>query len=140
MVDDGAIVAHGLLAPATVNANDVGPDCQIPEYRDTHTESTGQGAVGATFVMSDPVFVRLEYSAHRAGSGGGVLPEVCTQCNYGCTGDVNGDGNADQDDITAVIDCVAGAGSLRCCDVNGDGNTDQDDIAEVINRVSGGGC
>lgn len=60
-----------------------------------------------------------------------------------CDPDVSDDGNADQADVDALIDAVAGGLALpggRDPDFNRDGNVDQGDIDALLNRVAGGPC
>jgi hypothetical protein len=140
IISGGTISLSGFMAEGSVSDDDEYPDCGVGRRTTTHTESVGPETYQTSFVIPNPAYVRLVYSVHRNGSGGSSLPFSCSECDFGCNADVNSDGNADQDDVAAVIDCVAGAGNLRCCDINGDGNSDQDDVAEIIDRVSGAGC
>jgi lysophospholipase L1-like esterase len=74
---------------------------------------------------------------------GGVLPAGPPDLRLDpCDGDMNGDGNVDQDDVALLVDAVAGADVpiARPADVNGDGNVDQDDVAWLINLVAGAPC
>ena len=59
-----------------------------------------------------------------------------------CVADFNQDGNMDQDDITTLIDVVAGGPNASGVnpDFNRDGNVDQSDIAALIDVVAGGPC
>jgi hypothetical protein len=59
-----------------------------------------------------------------------------------CCPDVNQDGNADQDDVTYLINVISGGDNPTGIDpdFNRDGNADQDDIAALINVVAGGDC
>lgn len=56
-----------------------------------------------------------------------------------CREDWNQDGNVDQDDVAALVNCVSGNPDpdYGCCDIDGDGNSDQNDIAYIINAVAG---
>ena len=53
-------------------------------------------------------------------------------------GDVNGDGNVDVADISAIITVMAGSPDYDKADVNGDGNVDVADISTVITIMAGG--
>lgn len=59
-----------------------------------------------------------------------------------CDPDFNDDGNSDQDDVTYLVNAVAGGDNPnnRDLDFNRDGNVDQDDVAALVNVVAGGGC
>jgi hypothetical protein len=58
-----------------------------------------------------------------------------------CDVDYNGDGNADQDDVGALIRAIAGGDPAALPpDFNRDGNVDQDDISALIRALAGGGC
>jgi hypothetical protein len=59
-----------------------------------------------------------------------------------CDPDVNCDGNVDQDDVTCLINVIAGNPGCACVnpDFNQDGNVDQDDVTALINVVAGGPC
>jgi hypothetical protein len=72
-------------------------------------------------------------------SGTGTL-NISVAC--GCDPDLNQDGNVDQDDITYLINVVAGGPNPTGInpDFNNDGNVDQDDITALINVVAGGPC
>lgn len=64
-------------------------------------------------------------------------PTPVSPCDYNC------DGNSDQDDITTLIDIVAG-GDPPCPqqdpDFNQDGNVDMDDVSALQTAIGGGGC
>ncbi len=53
----------------------------------------------------------------------------------GLTGDVNGDGTVDIDDVNAVINIILGATAIDAADVNGDGTIDIDDVNTIINII-----
>jgi hypothetical protein len=59
-----------------------------------------------------------------------------------CDPDLNQDGNADQDDVSYLIDVIAGGPNPTGIDpdFNGDGNVDQDDVSALINVIAGGPC
>ncbi len=63
-------------------------------------------------------------------------------CSDPCDPDINRDGNADSDDVAALIDVIAGGlSTLRINpDFNHDGNADQTDIDALVNVVAGGEC
>ncbi|MCC6950163.1 MAG: hypothetical protein IT433_01825 [Phycisphaerales bacterium] len=65
-----------------------------------------------------------------------------TGCTPACDPDVNQDGNVDQDDVTYLINVVAGGDNPSGIDpdFNRDGNADQDDVAALVNVVAGGDC
>lgn len=65
-----------------------------------------------------------------------------TLCSDPCDPDINRDGNADSDDVAALIDVIAGGlNTLRINpDFNHDGNADQTDIDALVNVVAGGEC
>jgi hypothetical protein len=60
----------------------------------------------------------------------------------GCDPDLNQDGNADQDDVTYLINVVGGGANPAGVDAdfNGDGNADQDDVSALISVIAGGAC
>jgi hypothetical protein len=59
-----------------------------------------------------------------------------------CDPDVNRDGNADQDDVSYLINVIGGGSNATRIDpdFNRDGNADQDDVLTIINVVAGGPC
>lgn len=59
-----------------------------------------------------------------------------------CDPDMNQDGNADQDDISYLINVVGGGSNPTGInpDFNCDGNVDQDDVGALIDVVGGGAC
>jgi hypothetical protein len=59
-----------------------------------------------------------------------------------CDPDMNQDGNADQDDVTYLINAIGGGGNPNNIDLdfNQDGNADQDDVTALVNVVAGGAC
>jgi hypothetical protein len=59
-----------------------------------------------------------------------------------CNPDLNGDGNADQDDVLYLISVIGGGPNPAGVDpdFNRDGNADQDDVIALINVVAGGAC
>lgn len=59
-----------------------------------------------------------------------------------CDPDLNADGNADQDDVTFLIDIIAGGDSIVGLnpDFNKDGNLDQDDVTALTGVLAGGAC
>ncbi|MCC6952433.1 MAG: M36 family metallopeptidase, partial [Phycisphaerales bacterium] len=63
----------------------------------------------------------------------------CEEC---CDGDINQDGNVDQDDTSYLIQIVAGGQNPVGTDpdFNRDGNVDQDDVLSYINYAGGAGC
>lgn len=68
-------------------------------------------------------------------------PSFCCLA-WPCDPDYNADGNADQDDVTYLVNVIAGGPNptQRDPDFNRDGNVDQDDYAALVNAVAGGGC
>lgn len=85
-------------------------------------------------------------SSLRLGNGRAVFGDGLTIDHLAllrtCPADFNQDGNADQDDVTYLINVIGGGEnpSGRDPDFNEDGNVDQDDIAALINVVGGGAC
>lgn len=63
----------------------------------------------------------------------------CEEC---CDGDINADGNVDQDDVSYLTTVIGGGPDPVGIDpdFNRDGNADQDDIIALINKVGGGPC
>ena len=59
-----------------------------------------------------------------------------------CNPDYNDDGNADQDDISYLVNVVAGGANPlnKDPDFNRDGNADQDDIALLVGVIAGSPC
>jgi hypothetical protein len=59
-----------------------------------------------------------------------------------CSGDLNQDGNVDQDDVAYLVNVIGGGTNPAGAnpDFNSDGNADQDDVAALINVVAGGPC
>lgn len=82
-----------------------------------------------TFNLSD--YFEFEYSL-------GIIEMPPPQCDP----DVNQDGNADQDDVSYLIDVIGGADNPTGIDpdFNQDGNVDQDDVLKLIDVVGGAGC
>jgi len=56
--------------------------------------------------------------------------------------DLTGDGSADQDDVTYLINVLAGGANPANVDpdVNRDGNADQSDVAALVDWIAGGDC
>ena len=51
-------------------------------------------------------------------------------------GDVNGDGNVDVSDVTALINMILGTEPMSAkADINGDGKVDVSDITALINLI-----
>lgn len=59
-----------------------------------------------------------------------------------CDPDINCDGNADQEDVSCLINVVAGNPGCECgdTDFNHDGNLDQADVALLLDVVAGSPC
>jgi hypothetical protein len=59
-----------------------------------------------------------------------------------CDPDYNQDGNIDQDDVTYLINVIAGGlnPTNRDPDFDCSGTADQDDITALINVIAGGNC
>lgn len=59
-----------------------------------------------------------------------------------CEPDLNLDGNVDQDDISYLVNVIAGGPNFSGADpdFNRDGNVDQDDVAVLIGVIAGGPC
>ncbi len=70
------------------------------------------------------------------------LTIVAPQCVDICNPDVNGDGNADQNDLDYLIGVVAGGPNPNAIDpdFNKDGNADANDIDALLNVIAGGQC
>jgi murein tripeptide amidase MpaA len=88
--------------------------------------------------------MRLRFVASDLGAGSIVeagVDDVRVQI-IGCAPDLdlNQDGNADQDDVTYLINVVAGGANPTGIDpdFNQDGSVDQDDVADFIRALSGG--
>jgi len=71
-----------------------------------------------------------------------VVIRQVVDCEGCCDGDINQDGNVDQDDTTYLIQIVAGGENPSGTDpdFNRDGNVDQDDVLAYINYAGGAGC
>ncbi|MFA6043669.1 MAG: cytochrome c peroxidase [Phycisphaerales bacterium] len=63
-------------------------------------------------------------------------------CAPACDPDVNKDGNADSDDVSYLINVVAGGDNPSEIDpdFNKDGNVDFNDVDSLVNTVAGGPC
>jgi hypothetical protein len=63
----------------------------------------------------------------------------CRDC---CDGDMNMDGNVDQDDVTYLQNVINGGGNPAGTDpdFNHDGNADYNDVVALINYIGGAGC
>lgn len=59
-----------------------------------------------------------------------------------CDPDLNQDGNADQDDVSYLVNVIGGGDNPTGIDpdFNLDGNADQDDLSALIDVVAGGTC
>jgi len=82
-------------------------------------------------------------TAVQQGPQGYALAITGGVAEVACRTDYNQDGNADQDDLVALIqDIAAGTTSYppNSPDVNDDGNVDQNDVAELIDLLASGGC
>lgn len=87
--------------------------------------STGTGAPQT----SDFVFTQGGYY-----NTGGIVGQV-KKPEGGVTGDVNGDGAVDVDDVNAIINLILTSKTSKTADVNGDGTIDVDDVNAIINII-----
>lgn len=71
-----------------------------------------------------------------------VIIRQVVDCEDCCDGDINQDGNVDQDDTSYLIQIVAGGENPVGTDpdFNRDGNVDQDDVLSYINYAGGARC
>ncbi|MCC6951885.1 MAG: hypothetical protein IT433_10625 [Phycisphaerales bacterium] len=88
--------------------------------------------------------MRLRFVARDLGAGSVVEAGVddVSVTIVGCPADLdmNGDGNADQDDVAYLINVVGGGDNPTGIDpdFNQDGSVDQDDVAALIDAIGGG--
>jgi hypothetical protein len=125
---------------ATENAEGVGAGLGLATAHVTLTPNAfepGQ-VVYAQWFVSDP--------AAAGGVAASTIARVPIFCGSSgcppCDPDFNGDGSADQDDVVALVEVVAGGTNELGYnpDFNRDGNVDQDDVTALIGVVAGGGC
>jgi hypothetical protein len=71
-----------------------------------------------------------------------VRLSLISDCMACCDGDMNADGNIDQDDVSYLIEVVAGGPNPSGVDpdFNHDGYVDQDDVTDLIAYVGGAPC
>jgi hypothetical protein len=121
--------ACGALTEAACN-DDSGPNGPCPFTLQSYVSM--QVSAGTTYR------IRIAGFAGSTGSGTMTIGQSC-----GCDTDYTCDGNADQDDVTALVTAIASGDYSNLCldpDFNGDGNADQDDITALINVIGGGAC
>jgi len=109
----------------------------------TPSTGTGSGVLAAgtyRFVVSQNTFALTGASEVIDSSTASFFIRIGTPPP--CDPDFNCDGNTDQDDVSCLINVVAGSPGCECADpdFNADGNVDQDDVTALINVIAGGGC
>ena len=101
-------------------------------------------SITATQSLAAPVsvFLRNTICAESIGTKHELNDEECRVNDYGSgilPGDVNGDGNVNISDVTALIDLLLSGGEISAgTDVNGDGQVNISDVTALINRLLSG--
>ena len=102
--------------------------------------------VGYVFDKKDKYFWKPS-SGYRAEPGSAFLRLSNTQAGnttkvyidrwYKATGDINGDGEVNVSDVTALINKILGSStySNAVCDINGDGEINVSDVTALINMI-----
>ena len=90
--------------------------------------------VGGQGTAYDPAHVGSDY-AHI--DGGPSNPGYFTDKNVGPRGDVDGDGNVEISDVTALIDLLLGGGTISSpvADCNQDGSININDVTALIDYM-----
>lgn len=108
----------------------------------TANDSGSQGPFMAA--VNENAALRVPYDSHEAYRNHAVwgkFANVVSEKAAGMTqaGDVDGDGNVNIDDVTALIDILlSGAAAPAGADVDGDGNANIDDVTTLIDMLLGG--
>ena len=102
--------------------------------------------VGYVFDKKDKYFWKPS-SGYRAEAGSAFLRLTSTQAGnttkvyidrwYKATGDINGDGEINVSDVTALINKILGSSTYSdaVCDINGDGEINVSDVTALINMI-----
>ena len=102
--------------------------------------------VGYVFDKKDKYFWKPS-SGYRAEAGSAFLRLTNTQAGntttvyidrwYKATGDINGDGEINVSDVTALINKILGSSTYSdaSCDINGDGEINVSDVTALINLI-----
>ena len=75
----------------------------------------------------------LKLSSYQAGSVTNIKIDIFSQI----TGDINGDGEVNVSDVTALINKILGSSTYSdaVCDINGDGEINVSDVTALINMI-----
>jgi hypothetical protein len=71
-----------------------------------------------------------------------IRVSLISDCMACCDGDMNADGSLDQDDVSYLVEVVAGGPNPSGVDpdFNHDGSVDQSDVSDLVNYVGGAPC
>ena len=110
------------------------------------SENLDQYKVAYVFDKKDKYFWKPS-SGYRSEAGSAFLRLTSTQAGnttkvyidrwYKATGDINGDGEINVSDVTALINKILGSSTYSdaSCDINGDGEINVSDVTALINMI-----
>ena len=110
------------------------------------SENLDQYKVAYVFDKKDKYFWKPS-SGYRSEAGSAFLRLTSTQAGnttkvyidrwYKATGDINGDGEINVSDVTALINKILGSSTYSdaVCDINGDGEINVSDVTALINLI-----
>ena len=110
------------------------------------SENLDQYKVAYVFDKKDKYFWKPS-SGYRSEAGSAFLRLTSTQAGnttkvyidrwYKATGDINGDGEINVSDVTALINKILGSSTYSdaVCDINGDGEINVSDVTALINMI-----
>ena len=110
------------------------------------SENLDQYKVAYVFDKKDKYFWKPS-SGYRSEAGSAFLWLTSTQAGnttkvyidrwYKATGDINGDGEINVSDVTALINKILGSSTYSdaSCDINGDGEINVSDVTALINQI-----
>ena len=110
------------------------------------SENLDQYKVAYVFDKKDKYFWKPS-SGYRTEAGSAFLRLTSTQAGnttkvyidrwYKATGDINGDGEVNVSDVTALINKILGSSTYSdaVCDINGDGEINVSDVTALINLI-----
>ena len=110
------------------------------------SENLDQYKVAYVFDKKDKYFWKPS-SGYRAEAGSAFLRLTSTQAGnttkvyidrwYKASGDINGDGEINVSDVTALINKILGSSTYSdaSCDINGDGEINVSDVTALINMI-----
>ena len=134
-------VIYKLKRPSTVPTNPNNLLLGAPNGADLN-----KFQVGYVFDKKDKYFWKPS-SGYRAEAGSAFLRLTNTQAGnttkvyidrwYKATGDINGDGEINVSDVTALINKILGSSTYSdaSCDINGDGEINVSDVTALINLI-----